>query len=134
MDIDVKKKFDAYPKQAKTRLLMIRGSILELSNKDDIGEITETLKWGEPSYITPKGSTVRIGWNPKNIERVSVYFNCKTTLIETFREIYCDTFQFVGNREVTLPVSGEIPLMELMACISMSLRYHNIKHLPLLGA
>ncbi|PCJ23705.1 MAG: hypothetical protein COA96_11165 [SAR86 cluster bacterium] len=134
MDIDVKKKFDSYPEHVKSRLLNIRTLIFEVAREDKIGEITETLKWGEPSYLTKKGSTLRIGWKSTNPDSFSVYFNCNTTLVETFKEIYSGTFQFVGNREISLPVSGRIPKTELKACISMSLRYHSIKHLPLLGA
>lgn len=32
---------------------------------EEIGEIEETLKWVEPSYLTPKskrGSTIRVAW------------------------------------------------------------------------
>ena len=63
-----------------------------------------------------------------------VYFNCKTTLIETFKKIYKDTFNYVGRKEIVFDVLGDLPIQELKACISMSLRYHKIKHLPLLGA
>ncbi|MFC3701923.1 DUF1801 domain-containing protein [Reinekea marina] len=134
VDAEVKKKFDSYPDHVRNRLLDIRGLILEVAEADEVGEITEALKWGEPSYAAKKGSPIRIDWKPKNPEIFSIYFNCNTTLIETFREIYSESFQFVGNREMVFPLSEDIPISELKACISMSLRYHNIKHLPLLGA
>ena len=70
----------------------------------------------------------------KSPNHISVYFNCRTVLVETFKELYMDTFSFVGNREIILPLSKPIPMQELKHCISMSLRYHSIKHLPLLGA
>ncbi len=134
MDVEVSKKFDSYPERVRNRLMEVRESIFEVAITDEIGEITEALKWGEPSYLAKKGSTVRIDWKPKYSGRFSVYFNCNTTLVETFREIHGGSLQFVGNREIVLPVSGKIPMEELKECISMSLRYHNIKHLPLLGA
>jgi len=134
MNSEIQKKVDAYPPQARKRFFEIRELILEAAKADDAGEITETLKWGEPAWLSPKGSTVRVDWKAKNPDRFSIYFNCNTILVETFRELYGDLFQFSGNREIVLPLSGKIPVAELKTCISMSLRYHNVKNLPLLGA
>ena len=130
----VKDKYSSYTEYVRIKLLEIRISIFELSGEEDIGDITETLKWGEPSYLSKHGSTVRIGWNSKYPNHISVFFNCNTVLIETFKEIYEGAFNFVGNREIKLLLSEPIPISQLMSCISMSLHYHKIKHLPLLGA
>ena len=134
MDSIVKLKFESFPDFARVKLLKIRAAIFELADKEGIGEITESLKWGEPSYLSRHGSTVRLSWKPKYPDHVSVYFNCNTVLVETFREIYHETFEFIGNREIKLSITATIPINPLMSCISMSLRYHKIKHLPLLGA
>ena len=134
MQSDVKSKFDSYPEQARELLLQIRTAIFDTAKEDDVGELTETLKWGEPSYRAKKGSTIRIDWKPKNPDKVSLFFTCNTSLVETFREVYGDSLQTVGNREIAIPISGAIPTPELKACLSMALRYHSIKHLPLLGA
>ena len=133
MDAEVRKKFDAYPAAARKKLLKLRGLIFEVAERETLGEVTETLKWGEPSYVTRGGSALRIDWKPKHPDSYSIYFNCNTKLISTFREVYSDTFQYLGNREIRLSISGRTPERELKACISMSLRYHKIKHLPLLG-
>ncbi|WP_185232758.1 DUF1801 domain-containing protein [Teredinibacter franksiae] len=134
MDIDVKEKFDSYPADARKLLLEIRSAIITTAAQEGVGNLIETLKWGEPSYIAKKGSTVRIDWKPKNPDKVSIFFSCKTNLIETFREIYGDRIKTVGNREIEIPISAFPPMPELRACLSMALRYHTIKHLPLLGA
>jgi hypothetical protein len=43
----------------------------------------------------------------------------------------------VGKREMIFQLSqlekGGLPMSELKDCLSMALRYHDIKHLPLLG-
>ena len=133
MIIEVKEKFDLYPNQVRNRLLEIRELIFAVAQTESLGEVMESLKWGEPSYTVKKGSAVRLDWKSQRSESVSVYFNCKTTLVETFREIYPGFFQFVGNRELVLLLSDRMPLHELKVCISLSLRYHTIKHLPFLG-
>ncbi|RFC36843.1 MAG: protein of unknown function (DU1801) [Candidatus Nitrotoga sp. LAW] len=134
MNKEVKQKFDSYPSSVRERLLKIRAAVYEVAEEDGLDEVTETLKWGEPAYLARQGSTLRIDWKSKNSDHVSVYFNCNTTLVETFKELYGDIFCIVGNREIQLPISAGIPMTQLKACISMSLRYHAIKHLPMLGA
>ena len=58
MDIDVKEKFDSYPADARKLLLEIRGAIITTAAQEGVGNLIETLKWGEPSYIAKKGTKV----------------------------------------------------------------------------
>jgi hypothetical protein len=55
--------FSSYPKPIKTRLLALRRLILDTArNTKGVGALEETLKWGQPSYLTPEtksGSTIR---------------------------------------------------------------------------
>lgn len=133
MDLIVKKKFESYPPHINKLLQQIREVILTVAEQEGITSIEETLKWGEPSYVSNIGSTIRIDWKAKSPEQFGIYFNCKTTLVETFKEIYGDTFKYEGNRAIILNVDGTLPINELSHCISMSLRYKKIKHLALLG-
>ena len=126
--------FDSYPHHVTRKLLEIRELIYEVAREDGINQLEETLKWGEPSYIAQSGSTIRIDWKSKHADRYFLFFNCKTTLIETFKEVYGDTFVFEGNRAIVLCLDQTAPKKELKHCLSMSLNYHKIKHLPLLGA
>jgi hypothetical protein len=100
---------------------------------DGVGPVEETLKWGEPSYITKSGSTIRIDWKKPSPHQYAMYFNCNTRLVETFKELYSDTFNYEGNRAIVFDEDDEIPIDELKQCISASLTYHARKHLPLLG-
>jgi len=108
-------------------------AIFEVAKEESLGNIIENLKWHEPSYLAKNGSAVRMDWKEKSPSTISIYFNCKTRLVDTFNEIYQDTFTYVGNREIVFEIEDELPMQELKACISMALRYHKIKYLPLLG-
>jgi hypothetical protein len=134
MDLSVKQKFTTYPENVAVLLNVIRVLILDTAKEYGISDITETLKWGEPSYVSKVGSTIRIDWKSKYPDQYCIYFNCKTTLIETFKEIYGDTFTYEGNRAIVFQTKQVVPYKELAHCISMSLRYKKIKHLNLLGA
>lgn len=134
MDFNVKQKFETYPPNIAVRLNTIRELIYNVAKQDNISHITETLKWGEPSYTSKIGSTIRFDWKVKCPDQYSIYFNCRTSLSETFKEIYGDTFKYEGNRAIVFQIDQTLPIKELGHCISMSLRYKKIKHLYLLGA
>lgn len=52
--------FEGYPDLIRPKMRALRNLILEAANElDDVQELEETLKWGEPSYIAKKGSTLR---------------------------------------------------------------------------
>jgi len=116
------------------KLLFLRQLILETASETDgIDKIEETVKWGEPSYLTKNGSTVRIDWKKSNPKQYAMYFHCKTKLVDTFKEIYSGLFNFEDNRAIVFSENDEIPVEELKHCIMLSLTYHNIKHLSMLG-
>ncbi len=131
----IKKVFNSYPKFVKHQLLHLRGLVLEVASEiDGLEKLEETLKWGEPSYLTKYGSTVRMDWKEKNPEQFAIYFKCTSSLVPTFKTIYKDKFNFEGNRAIVFKLNDKISDTELKHCISMALTYHKIKHLPLLEA
>ncbi len=136
---EVAETFKQYPAPARKKLLLLRQLILDVAAEtEDVGVLEETLKWGEPAYLTKTGSTIRLGWKKSAPDRCAMYFHCKTKLVDTFRELYRDVLKFEGNRAIIFSVSDaesdELPVEALKHCIALSLTYHRIKHLPLLGA
>ncbi|QGG50962.1 DUF1801 domain-containing protein [Lysinibacillus pakistanensis] len=126
--------FEQYPKHIQSKLLFLRQLIMDTAKEiEDLDHMDETLKWGEPSYITKKGSTIRIGWKQSSPDQYAMYFNCNTKLVDTFKEVYKDLFHYEGNRAIVFAVNDEIPINELKQCIVLALTYHTRKHLPLLG-
>lgn len=127
--------FDKYPPEHRSRMMVLRKLIYETAAKStEIGALEETLKWGEPSYLAKKGSTVRLAWKAKNPDQYGIYFQCQTSLVETFRELYSDQLRFDGNRAILFNSDESIPGEVVGHCISLSLNYHRLKHLPMLGA
>ncbi len=98
-----------------------------------VKDLEETLKWGEPSYLTKGGSALRMDWKEKAPEQYAIYFNCNTSLVATFKEVYGDVFAFEGNRAIVFGETDQLPTDELKHCISLALTYHRAKHLPMLG-
>jgi hypothetical protein len=124
--------FDSYPPALRKKLLALRQLVLDTAaSTEGVGAIDETLKWGEPAYVTvnKKGSTVRID-RKKNQDRYAIYFNCNTTLVDTFRSMFPHSFSFEGNRAMVFDVGDTLPKEELAFCIGMALTYHHKTHAP----
>ena len=120
-----------WPANAQKKARVLRELIYTCAGER---EVEESLKWGEPSYVTAKGSAVRIGWKKSSPDTINLYFNCQSKLVDTFKEVYPDDLTFEGNRAILLPLQGKLPDKTLKHCLSLALDYHKIKHLPLLGA
>jgi hypothetical protein len=69
----------------RRRLLALRELIFDTAaSTEGVGELEETLKWGEPACLTPKsrsGTTVRIVWKPSDPTRYAMYFHCVVPLL-----------------------------------------------------
>lgn len=133
-DSAMAEKFSGYPKRVRDKLLYLRRLIFETAaHIDGIGAVEETLKWDQPSYIVKGGSTIRIDWNSKTPSQYVIYFHCTTKLVDTFKELYRDTFTYEGNRAIIFNLQDNVPEAELAHCISLALTYHQRKKLPMLG-
>jgi hypothetical protein len=120
--------FLAYPEKIREKLLFLRDLIFDVASAvESVGELEETLKWGEPSYRTVKpktGSTIRIHWKKSLGERYGMYFICTTTLVDTFKEMYPTEFTYEGKRAILFDLNDEIPKDKLRHCIELALTYH----------
>jgi Domain of unknown function (DU1801) len=123
----VAEKFASYPKPVRPKLMALRELILKTAAETEgVGEIEETLKWGEPAYVTKNkaGSTVRIDWKEKDPDHYAMYFLCQTNLVETFRTLFPRDFKFEGNRALVFSLNDKVPKDSLSMCIAASLTYH----------
>ena len=131
---EVAEVFNNYPKLMRQKLMLLRQLVLETALQNDgVGPLEETLKWGEPSYVTKSGSTIRMDWKSSKPDQYALYFNCKTKLVDTFKELYGNKLKLEGNRAIVFHQNDEIPVDEVRHCIFLSLTYHSRKHLSLLG-
>lgn len=117
-----------YPQPQRVKLEELRNIVhATAKNIAEIEELEESLKWGQPSFVAkPKGlgSSVRID---KRDEGVSVYFICNTGLVDKFRTIYPDQFNYIGNREIHFALDDDLNEDALSHCIAMALTYHSGK-------
>lgn len=124
---EVQARFDAYPSAPRKRLLALRELVFRVAAATPgVVEITESLKWGEPTYTTSNkaGSPFRMDWKEKVPDQYAMYFNCQTDLVKMFRTLFPQDFRFEGNRALVLMLSSKLPEDELAVCIAAALTYH----------
>ena len=113
--------------------MALRTLILEVAAQTQgVGALEESLKWGEPAYVTTvskSGSTIRIAWKKARPTQYAMYFNCQTTLVDSFKTMFPTAFKFEGNRALVFDEQDEVPVAALRICIEMALTYHAKSHL-----
>ncbi len=125
---DVEAVFAAYPEVLRPGLLQLRQLIFATAQvTDGAGDLVETLKWGQPAYLTktPKtGSTIRVGLAKGEPSSYAMFFHCRTTLVDTFREFYSEQFRFQGNRAILFSAGEPLAVKALEHCVALALTYH----------
>lgn len=118
--------FSDFPEAARSGLLQLRHLIFDTANSiPDVGRIEETLKWGQPAYLTPEtksGSTLRLGV-PKT-GGFAIYAHCQSTIISDFRGLFPGEFQYEGNRAIQFENDAQPPFDALRLLIANALTYH----------
>lgn len=121
---DVQATFNSYPEKYRQPLLIIRDLIFDVASKSkEIGDITETLKWGQPSYLTEatgSGSTVRL--DRFGSSQVAIFFHCQTTLVDSFKLLFPE-LNYSKNRAIIFDPDRPLALDALGICIEMALTY-----------
>jgi Domain of unknown function (DU1801) len=120
--------FAAHPGAVKEKLLFLRRLIFEVAAATEgVGALEETLKWGQPSYLTTaskSGSLIRIDRRKSAEGSYAMYFHCQTTLVDTFRGMFPGSLRFEGNRSIVFGPADRVPVAELRQCIALALTYH----------
>lgn len=123
--------FDSYAPKPRRKLRALRKLIYETaSSLDGVGRLEETLKWGEPAYLTSEtksGSTIRLGWKEARADECFMYFNCQTSLVPSFRDWFSEELVFEKNRAIVFRVEDPLPADALVRCIEAALTYHRRK-------
>ena len=130
----VKAIFDKYPDHVSPEMLQLRNWVIKCAEElEEIKVLVETLKWGEPSYLVKKGTTLRMDWKEKNPNHIALFFQCTSMMLPTIKRVFGNSLTYEKNRAVIFNLNEELSEKEIKACIEMALTYHKYKHLPFLG-
>ena len=133
-DPQVETIFANYPDFVRDKMQHLRNLVIETAEETEgVTLLEETLKWGEPSFVTKNGSTLRMDWKEKAPDQYAMYFQCTSRLIDTFRLVFDHKFQYEGKRAIVFQLNQKVPELELKECIKAALTYHQVKGLITLG-
>jgi len=112
--------------EARCGLLALRALILDTAAKlPAVGQIEETLRWGQPAYLTPdskSGSTLRLGV-PK-AARFGLFVHCQSQLIPEFITTFPAWDRVEGTRAVLFDHANEVEPLRHGWLIKRALTYH----------
>ncbi len=127
---DAAKALASAPPHIRKGLERIRHLILQAALAEEVGEIEETLKWGEPAFLPKKprvGTTIRLGWSAAPEARLTLFVHCQTRLIDIYRSRFPQGFSYDGNRAVHIPLDSPLPEAEIQQMAALALTYHRDK-------
>ncbi len=91
----------------------------------DVGKLSETLKWGEPAYLTDEacsGGAISSAASRTRARRHPVQLPDDGG--DRLRGRFTVQFEYGRARALLLPLSGALPKLGLTVCLSLALTYH----------
>ncbi|MGJ8625409.1 MAG: hypothetical protein ACSHXB_00505 [Sulfitobacter sp.] len=119
-----------WPEAAQHAILHCRTMFHDIATKADVGALDEALKWGQPSWrpVKPRtGSTLRMDWNPKFPNQMSLFVDCKTDLAARMQDLYPDLPANDGQRHLAISLDAPLPEQALAHLADMTFTYHRSK-------
>lgn len=126
------KTIDGYPEPIRERLLALRTLIHQVARQTPgVGELEETLKWGQLAFLTAQsgsgsgsGTTVRIDHARNTVDSVGIYTSCQTPLVEEFRMTHGGAFKYDKNRGIVFDVEQPLDEDAIGEFVAAALTYH----------
>ncbi len=94
---------------------------------EDIGPITQELRWGQFSFLTLEtrsGTTIRIDGKRAEAHKAAMYFHCQSGLINHFKELYGDQLTYEGKRALVFDARASLAEDIIRHCILLALAHH----------
>ena len=112
---------------AQQRLWACRAIFHDVAGAAGIGDLDESLKWGQPSWrpIKPRtGSTLRVSWDSGDPDHLPLFVDCKTDLASRMQSLYPDLPQNDGRRRLAVDLTQPLPEQAIAHLAQMTFCYH----------
>ncbi|WP_420585914.1 DUF1801 domain-containing protein [Ruegeria sp.] len=115
--------FAAYPEPTRAGALKLRELVFETAGSlPDAPPLQEALRWGQPAYLAPKGSTIRLGGH--KAARFALFVHCQSRLMGEFTSAFPGEDRIDGNRAVLFDEPDQIDPTRHGWLIARALTYH----------
>ena len=111
----------------------IRSLIFSSARELELDYLSLTTKWGEASFVSSKGVTIRLAAYKHQQGALGVFFPCSSTMIQNCKELFPEEFEYEKQRAIILSKEGKLNTLTLELVIRAALNYHRVKQEPNLG-
>lgn len=119
---DIVAALDAQHDNVRPALVRLRGLIYDVvGTVPGAGDVTETLKWGQPSYTVSTGTPLRLGVTKAGVP--ALFVHCQTRVVSEARAHLAADLEFEGNRAILVPQDTAFPEAALRQVIHAALSY-----------
>ncbi len=121
------------PKELLGLADQIKDLIFSCAQELQLGSLILTTKWGEASFVSKKGVTIRIAAYKHQENTLGIFFPCSSTMIHTCRDLFPAEFDYEKNRAILISAKNKTNQQALKLLLRSALEYHNVKQAPHLG-
>lgn len=122
-DPTVEAAFEEFAADTQTGALALRDLIFATAqDMQPSAPVTEALRWGQPAYLSPKGTTIRLGGHKST--RFALFVHCQTRLIGDFTSAFPGSDRIDGSRAVLFDRIEQIDPNRHSWLIARALAYH----------
>ncbi len=115
--------FDAFAPATRVGALALRDLVLATAQGVPQAQpLQEALRWGQPAYLAPRGSTIRLGGHKS--APFALFVHCQSRLIGDFTLAFPDEDRLDGTRAVLFDDPGQIDPVRHGWLIARALTYH----------
>ena len=121
-DPNVQAVFDAFPQDTRKGVLALRELVFETAGSLPAAlPLKEELRWGQPAYLAPKGSTLRLGGH--KAASFALFVHCQTRLMGDFTSAFPGEDRIDGNRAILFEDPDQIDATRHGWLIARALTY-----------
>ncbi len=122
-DPKVQAAFETLPQRARAGSLALRELVFETAQSLPTAQpMQEALRWGQPAYLAPKGSTIRLGGH--KAAPFALFVHCQSRLMGDFTSAFPGEDRIDGNRAILFDDPGQIDATRHGWLIARALTYH----------
>lgn len=115
--------FEALAPPTRTGALALRDLIFDTAaSLSDAPLVNEDLRWGQPAYLAPKGSTIRLGGHKS--ASFALFVHCQSRLMGDFTSVFPGEDRIDGTRAVLFDSPDQIDPNRHGWLIARALTYH----------
>lgn len=122
-DPAVQAAIEAFPENTRSGVIALRELVFSTAGTLPKAQpLNEALRWGQPAYLAPKGSTIRLGGHKS--ASFALFVHCQSRLMGDFSTAFPGEDRIDGNRAILFDDPDQIDETRHGWLIARALTYH----------